>query len=101
MKFKGNADKAKFRATKEWKEFRRQLISERGTYCECCKKKTKALQVHHMYQNDYTNLSKDRFALVCALCHKCISDVEKIKPENRLKLRAEWYIKQYGQFLKG
>ena len=30
MKKKGNKDKVEFRKSQEWKDFRKQLISERG-----------------------------------------------------------------------
>ena len=47
IKRKGNKEKEAFRKTKEWKDFRKKLIQERGTYCECCGKKTKLLDCHH------------------------------------------------------
>lgn len=99
MKKKGNEEKTKFRSSKEWKEFRKNIITERGTYCECCGKKTRALQLHHKDPEHYTVLEKERFALLCSLCHKAVSDLERIKPENRKKLRAEWYVEIYGKFL--
>lgn len=99
-RIKGNAEKDAFRKTKEWKQFRKQIIEERGLECECCRKKTKALQLHHIDPAHYTTLDPKMFALVCSFCHKGISDLEKIKPENRLKLRAEWYVKIFGKFIK-
>jgi len=99
-KVKGNAEKDAFRKTKEWKAFRKQILEERGPQCECCGKKTKCLQLHHIDPANYTMLDPDMFALVCRSCHSCISDLEKMKPENRLKLRAAWYVKAYGKFIK-
>lgn len=98
-RIKGNPEKDAFRKTKEWKQFRKQIIEERGLQCECCGKKTKALQLHHIDPEHYTTLNPDMFALVCSLCHKCISDLERIKPENRRKLRAKWYCDAFGKFI--
>lgn len=99
MRIKGNKEKDDFRKTKEWKAFRKCIIEERGLQCECCRKKTKSLALHHIDPEHYTTLNPKMFALVCSQCHKCISDLERIKPENRLKLRAEWYVRAYGKFI--
>ena len=99
-KVKGNAEKEAFRKTKEWKAFRKQILEERGSQCECCGKKTKCLQLHHIDPEHYTTLDPARFALLCSWCHKGVSDLEKIKPENRLKLRAPWYVEVFGKFIK-
>ena len=99
-RIKGNAEKTEFRKSKEWRDFRKQLIKERGQFCECCGKKTKALQCHHIDPEHYTTLDPARFALLCVWCHKGVSDLEKIKPENRLKLRAPWYVETFGKFIK-
>ena len=98
---KGNQKKNEFRKTKEWKNFRKKLIEERGQICQCCGKKTKILQCHHADKSEenYQNLIPDRFFLLCPLCHKCVSDLERIKPENREKLRSEEYNEMYGRFL--
>lgn len=98
-KIRGNVEKEAFRKTKEWKQFRKQIIEERGLQCECCLKKTKALQLHHKDPANYTVLDPEMFALVCAACHSNISELERIKPENRLKLRAKWYVDAYGKFI--
>lgn len=34
MKKKGNKDKVEFRKSQEWKDFRKQLLEERGYICE-------------------------------------------------------------------
>ena len=99
MKKKGNEEKNEFRRSKEWKMFRKKLIEERGTYCQCCGKKTKILDCHHADEEHYKDLDPDKFFLVCKLCHKCISALEQIKPENRKKLRNEDWVDFYGRFL--
>lgn len=99
MKKKGNEEKNEFRRSKEWKAFRKKLIEERGTYCQCCGKKTKILDCHHADEANYKDLNPDKFFLLCKLCHRCVSDLEHIKPENRNKIRKEDWVLFYGRFL--
>ena len=96
---KGNEEKNAYRRTKEWKDWRKRLLEERGTYCQCCGKKTKILDCHHADEEHYKDLDPDKFFLVCKLCHKCISALEHIKPENRKKLRNEDWVDFFGRFL--
>lgn len=96
---KGNEEKNAYRRTKEWKDWRKRLIEERGTYCQCCGKKTKILDCHHADEEHYKDLDPDKFFLVCKLCHKCISALEQIKPENRKKIRNEDWVDFFGRFL--
>lgn len=96
---KGNEEKNAYRRTNEWKDWRKRLIEERGTYCQCCGKKTKILDCHHADEEHYKDLDPDKFFLVCKLCHKCISALEQIKPENRKKIRNEDWVDFYGRFL--
>ncbi len=99
-RIKGNAEKTEFRKSKEWRLFRKQLIEERGQYCQCCSKKTKVLQCHHAVPEEYENLDPKNFFLLCPLCHKCVTDLERIKPENRTKLRSKEWNEMFGRFLK-
>lgn len=95
----GNKDKVAFRRTKRWLSFRKKLIEERGNYCQCCGKKTKILDCHHADEEHYDDLNPDKFFLVCKMCHKCISDLERIKPENRYKIRSKEWVDLYSRFL--
>lgn len=99
MKRKGNEEKNRFRRSSEWKNFRKKLIQERGTYCQCCGKKTKILDCHHADGEHYDDLNPDKFFLVCKLCHKCISALEQIKPENWYKIRDPKWVDLYKEFL--
>lgn len=94
-----NKDKTTFRRTKRWLSFRKQLIEERGQICQCCGKKTKILDCHHADEEHYDDLNPDKFFLVCKMCHKCISDLEMIKPENWYKIRSENWVNLYKEFL--
>lgn len=98
---KGNKEKTKARQTKGWREFRKQLILERGTFCQCCGKKTRLLQCHHMDGSieNYQNLEPERFALLCSQCHKCVSSLEQIKPDNWYKIRRKEWVDLYKEFL--
>lgn len=96
---KGNKEKNAFRRTKRWRDFRKQLIEERGQICQCCGKKTKILDCHHADEEHYDDLNPDKFFLVCKMCHKCISDLERIKPENWYKIRSKNWVNLYKEYL--
>lgn len=100
IKRRGNKDKEAFRRSKTWQDFRKDLIQKRGTYCQCCGVKTKILDCHHADEEHYTDLNPDKFFLVCKLCHKCISALERIKPENWYKIRNSEWVDFYSRFLK-
>lgn len=97
----GNKEKTAFRRTKQWKDFRKKLIEERGTYCQCCGKKTKLLQLHHVDKSleNYQDLNPDKFFLLCAMCHKCVTALEQIKLENWYKIRSKEWVDFYRRFL--
>lgn len=97
----GNKDKEAFRRTKRWIDFRKKLVEERGTYCQCCGKKTKLLQCHHMDGNieNYDKLVPEKFALLCSQCHKCVSSLEQIKPSNWYKIRSKEWVDLYSRFI--
>ena len=96
---KGNKDKNEYRRSKEWKDFRKRLIQERGTYCECCGKKTKLLDCHHADGEHYNDLNPSKFFLLCKLCHKCVSSLEIIKRDNWYKIRKSDWVNFYARFL--
>jgi hypothetical protein len=98
----GNKEKTAFRRTKQWKDFRKKLIGERGQFCQCCGKKTKLLQLHHADGSleNYRSLEPEKFWLLCAMCHKCVTALEQIKPENWYKIRSKEWVDFYRRFLK-
>lgn len=98
---KGNKYKEEVRRTKAWKDFRKEIIEERGSICECCGTKTKRISLHHADESlehyaDFTDKSK--FFLVCSLCHKNIERLARIKPENWCKYNPEW-VAFYSRYL--
>lgn len=70
--------KTKFRASKEWKTYRAEILAERGSVCECCGniyKKTSSLQIHHKDQKveNYKDLTdKTKHSVLCTTCHKAL-----------------------------
>ena len=91
-------EKAKFRQTSKWKNWTKYLKAKRGLVCECCGTHTKRLSVHHIDEANYTVLKEDRFALLCNMCHKCVTRLERINPENYVKYNADW-VSFYVRFL--
>ena len=74
-------EKNRFRTHKVWKDFRLKMRKERQ-YCEFCGRKLKKnFNLHHMYEDDYTNLDPMRFAALCSFCHDLIETVAIIKPD--------------------
>ena len=66
-------EKAKFRTSKEWKTFRSQLLIDHGNKCEICgiaRRHGKGLNIHHLDESDYTNLTDEKFLVLCRSCHQ-------------------------------
>lgn len=55
--------KVKFRSTKEWREFRLNMISKRGTDYVTGSKLSKRCNLHHldMREENYADLDEERF----------------------------------------
>ena len=96
MKRKGNDEKETFRKTKEWKDFSKKIRSI--GICACCGTHTKRLACHHMDESDYKNLDESKFVPLCSMCHKAVSRLERIKPENWAKYDKTW-VDCYSRFL--
>lgn len=79
-------DKAKFRATLEWKNFRKKMLlanrnemgrdgKPAGYHCVLCgsrKKSARALDLHHIEPENYDNLDPSKFALLDTKCHEFV-----------------------------
>ena len=88
-------------SSKEKAKFRQKIIEERGRKCECCGGHCSKPQLHHMDEAHYTDLNPKKFVLLCSLCHKQISRLERAKRSNWPKLFNKEFTKYYGKFLKG
>ena len=91
-------DKKKFRAKKEWKEFRLVLMEERGCSCELCGTtykgtRKRGIQAHHLFPDQYTNLDPSKFVLLCSSCHDLVERISrKILSGNTILRNKElWY----------
>ena len=91
-------EKTAFRKTSKWKNWCKYLKQKRGLICECCGTHTKRLSVHHMAEWDYTNLKENRFVLLCSMCHRSVTRLERIKPENWKNYNQE-RVNFYSRFL--
>lgn len=75
------ASRAKFRASKEWKEWRLKVIARDDSKCQCCGRKypSKSLQCHHksMEKEKYQTLDDlNEFVSLCSICHKTLHQFE-------------------------
>lgn len=76
-------DKIKFRASKEWKDFRISKISEVGNLCELCGRHfpSPKLHIHHrdLDRDHYTDISaKSHFKVLCVTCHDFLHSVHSM-----------------------
>lgn len=67
-------EKAKFRSSADWKQFRIDMIAERDNVCDFCGRKfpNPKLHIHHRDLNSehYTDISnKEHFAVLDNACH--------------------------------
>lgn len=59
-----------FRRTKQWKEFRDELLKDRDYTCEICGvKKKRGMSIHHYDPDNYDDLQPHKFAVLCRFCH--------------------------------
>ena len=90
----------KFRQTKVWKEFRKKIVEERHSTCECCGIKKKGLQLHHIDVENYTVLDPTQFFLLCSCCHDTVERFAKRfrgKKANTIKHPDLW-LALFGPF---
>lgn len=67
--------KKKFRDSKRWKDFRRQMYEQSGRECAVTGNKlTKLWQLHHMYmaEEHYENLKPENFVCLSWNMHKVV-----------------------------
>lgn len=76
---KTRRERSNFRMTVRWKNFRSQLIEQRGAVCECCGtkyygKQRRGLQIHHLDTDNYEYLVPERFKILCSSCHEALTE---------------------------
>lgn len=76
-------DKIKFRASKEWKDFRITKIAETNGLCELCGRAfpSPKLHIHHrdLERDHYTDISdKSKYKVLCVICHDFLHSVHSM-----------------------
>lgn len=75
-------EKITYRARKEWKDFRDLMMANGDYTCQMCGckyigKRRKRINVHHLNEEDYTDLNPYMFVLLCQECHQKYHNLEK------------------------
>lgn len=52
----------------EWRDFRKMIINERGSFCERCDNEFESVHIHHIH---YKNFKKELRGDVLVLCESC------------------------------
>lgn len=84
-------ERAQFRHTDKWIEFRNYMVLSRNCVCDECGRKFKNedMEVHHLIEDvDYDNLTPSRFKVLCKSCHDKIhnySEIRQVKPIKKVK----------------
>jgi hypothetical protein len=89
--------KKQFRHTKAWKEFRAKVLKDSDYTCKICgrKRPAKTLDLHHIKDEYYEVPRLESVAVLCSLCHRYISAIErmKVKPDTEyLRAMIEHFI---------
>lgn len=84
--------KNRFRTTKEWKNFRNDMLMKFDYRCEICGMKHKHGQnIHHHDERNYTDLDNAKFSVLCPSDHQLLE---------RLLRRKVFNIDEYCENLK-
>lgn len=75
-------EKIAYRARKEWKEFRDIMMEKEDYTCQMCGckyggKRRKKINVHHLNEEEYTDLNENMFVILCHECHQKYHNLEK------------------------
>lgn len=84
-------EKVKYRSSKKWKDFRKNILEERDYRCEICGiQKKKGLQIHHLNPNTYGKETKDDVLVLCPADHK---GLERLLRRTKNKVDIDEYCK--------
>lgn len=73
--------------------FRKYVLALHNMTCDFCKtqyKQTARLDVHHMYDTNYTRLEESRFMVLCKPCHTFIHSKDKSPAFKHLVHRVDY-----------
>jgi hypothetical protein len=85
-----SSEKTLYRKNKEWKLFSQKLRKEHP-YCHICGGGGR-LQVHHGDEAHYTDLNPKKFLVLCSICHKWVSNLDK---KNQIQKNRASHIAKY------
>lgn len=90
---------ALFRRTKKWLNFRKYMLKEHP-YCAFCGSNRATRTVHHIYdcqtEEEYEDLSEDRFIILCSQCHNFLHWIGRKKSEAEGIIRVKQIAKDIG-----
>ena len=93
------SEHSKFRRTKKWISFRKQMLAE-NPCCAFCGSKRATRTVHHIYncktEEEYENLSEDRFIVLCSQCHNFLLGFGLKKSDNKAVLDMKRIAREIG-----
>ena len=92
-------DHSKFRRTKRWTSFRKKMIAEHPC-CAFCGSKRATRTVHHTHkcetQEEYEDLSEDRFIVLCSQCHNFLHWIGRKKSDSKAVLIIKTIAQEIG-----
>ena len=82
--YKNRASKHPYKYSRIWKNLRKEIIEERGYYCEMCGENKKILNLHHIIPYEFGGKhEKSNLMLLCVRCHNSIEYLtNKLLEEN-------------------
>lgn len=81
-------ERAKFRHTNTWINFRNSMVESHNCTCEKCNRRfpNEQMEVHHLIEDeDYDNLDPSRFLVLCFSCHDKIHNYDEIREVTPIK----------------
>lgn len=88
-----------FRRTKKWTSFRKMMLKE-NPYCALCGSKRATRTVHHIFdcktEEEYENLSPDRFIILCSQCHNFLHWLGRKKDDTVAIRKMKMIAKKIG-----
>lgn len=93
------SEHSKFRRTKEWISFRKQMLAAHPC-CAFCGSKRATRTVHHIHncktEEEYEDLSEERFIVLCSQCHNFLHWIGRKKSGSKAVLEIKKIAKDIG-----
>lgn len=93
-------DKQKYRATREWKEFREEM-KQRQKYCALCGSPLHGTwNLHHVHDcqtiEEYSSKNPSDFLCMCNECHKYGHWIARKKSDSKYIIKIKQILKSIG-----